>query len=70
MNQIELDALPEIGGFGYRDEVRDGKPVRIPVLRPTFALFDPVVVTDNRGERWMVGTANGKTWKSKMPRLG
>lgn len=33
MTQDELDALPEMGLFGQREEIRDGKRVRVPFIQ-------------------------------------
>lgn len=66
MTQTELDALPVSGGIGYRQKIIDGQRVRIPYMDNALVLFDPVLVVDERGERWMVGTANGIRYKSPM----
>jgi len=70
MTHEELDALPETGGFGYREEIRDGIKTRIPVMNPAFALWqkpdEPVSVLDSEGRRWMIGWANGIKYKRRM----
>lgn len=66
MTQEELDAIPSMGGIGYREETRDGKKVRIPYAEKSFALFDPVFVTGNDGRCWMVGTYKGIKYKSEV----
>jgi hypothetical protein len=68
----ELDALPEVGGFGQREEMRDGRKVTIPVAERSFALFhgpdDPLSVEDRNGSVWMVGWAGGVRYKQRVQR--
>ena len=66
MTNEELDSIPEMGGFGCREEIRDGKRVRIPVAALAFALFDPVQYLDRHGHRWLVGTYRSQTYKSRL----
>lgn len=70
MTQQELDALPEDGTFGSRDEMRDGKLIRIPVLFTVGALWsapdEPEMVRDNTGDYWRVGWAKGVRYKRRM----
>lgn len=72
MTQAELDALPEDGTFSVREELRDGKVVRIPVLNTVGALWhggddEPVSVVDSHGQRWMVGySPDGTRYKRRM----
>lgn len=69
MTQAELDAIPETGTFGCRLEERNGQTVRIPVLFDVGVLYvgsdnDPVSVTDEKGNTWMIGLASdGKRYK-------
>lgn len=59
VTQAELEALPIDGEFSYREEIHDGKRVRIPVLQTVGALWseahEPSYVTDIHGQRWRVG---------------
>lgn len=63
MTQAELDALPDATPrFGCREEMRDGKLIRIPVMEPgpcPGAFWredgDPVSVVDVYGQGWMLG---------------
>lgn len=73
MTQDELDALPECGGIGIREEVIDGRTIKIPFVRESFALYhapdDPVIVVDRNGTAWSVGWANGVKYKRIHPPL-
>jgi hypothetical protein len=72
MTQAELDALPEDGTMSVRDEMRDGRMVRVPYLNSVGALFhpdnpdEPISVTDASGQRWLLGYANGVRYKRKL----
>lgn len=75
MTQAELDALPEMGLFGQREEMRDGKLVRVPFLQGPIGVLwtaddEPCMVTDVHGERWRVGWINGVRYKRRMGSLG
>lgn len=72
MTQDELDALPETGVWGAREEVRDGKTVRVPVLDDVGPLWhgdgdDAIIsVTDLDGQNWLIGwAADGKRYKRR-----
>lgn len=64
MTKAELDAIPEMGGFGYRD---NGDGTRTPFMQPRLALFqpkdEPFIVVDSEGQTWTLGYANGQRWK-------
>ena len=53
MTLEEFNALPEIGSIGYREEIRDGRVVRIPVVHRDGAMFqkddDPLSIVDAEG---------------------
>ena len=70
MTLEELAALPELGGIGSREEIMNGKVVRVPYTLPTGALFqkedDPLSIVDAEGRRWMVGWMNGVRYKCRM----
>lgn len=70
MTQEELEALPIDGEFGYREELRDGKRVLIPVLHTVGALWteedEPCMVVDAYGERWRIGWANGVRYRQRL----
>jgi hypothetical protein len=70
MTQDELDALPEDGLFGEREEIRDGKIVRIPVLETVGALYqgenDIMLIEDRHGRFWTTGWAGGVLYKRRM----
>lgn len=70
MTQAELDALPESGAIGQREEVRDGRRVTIPYMIGGGALWEDDgdgVFTDSRGQRWRVGQLNGVRVKQQIP---
>ena len=62
----KLKQLPENGGFEMKEEMRDGKKVRVPYMRPAFALGDVGMVADENGLVWIVGKANGIYYKSRF----
>jgi hypothetical protein len=70
ITQAELDALPEDGRFGEREEVIDGKRVRVPVLETVGVLWtpddEPCMVRDIHGDYWTLGWANGVRYKRRM----
>ena len=75
MTQAELDALPDAtGGWGTKEEIRDGQRIRIPVFDPgpcpgvlyPVADDEPCAVVDAHGERWMLGRgADGVLYKRR-----
>ena len=72
MTHEELDALPVMGEIEWIIEERDGKRVRVPKLT-VGALYQapdqPLFHVDADGQRWMVGTAYGRTWKRRLRNL-
>lgn len=70
MTQAELDAIPEDGTFSFREEIRDGRRVRIPVLNCVGVLWteddEPCMVRDDAGDYWRVGWFNGTQYKRRM----
>jgi hypothetical protein len=69
ITQAELDALPESGSIGLRDEIRDGVKMRVPFFVNVGALWEDEgdgVVTDVQGQRWRVGRLNGVRVKQRI----
>jgi hypothetical protein len=71
MTQDELDALPETGGIGQREEIIDGKRVVVPTMLSALCLYqnpdEPAFVIGNDGRRWMIGWADGVRYKTRLP---
>lgn len=63
MNHVDLDQIPEMGGFHKERIEGTNPPCYRPVRNPVHALYDPVGVVDCYGELWLVGKVNGKLWK-------
>jgi hypothetical protein len=70
MTLEEFNALPEIGSIGYREEIRDGRVVRIPVVHRDGAMFqkddDPLSIVDAEGRWWMIGWLDGVRCKRRL----
>lgn len=69
MRQIEIDALPEVGGF---ERVYETLPSGVTIAREkpreTFALGhsrkDPALAEDSNGKTWRLGLVNGVMHKA------
>jgi hypothetical protein len=73
MTHDELMALPENGGFDFEERIVNGAKVKIPIARPSYAMFhqesDPLIIMDLDGSNWtnwMIGRINGKLYRSRM----
>jgi hypothetical protein len=71
VTQQELDALPTCGGFGQRQEIRDGKTVNVPVMDgymgPLYQGPDDVMyVRDQHGDLWTTGWAGDVLYKRRI----
>jgi hypothetical protein len=70
MTQAELEALPIDGDFGQREEIRDGRIVRIAVRQTVGVLWsaedEPTTVTDIYGQRWRVGWHEGVRYRQRL----
>jgi hypothetical protein len=75
MTQEELDAIPDASPrFGIREQVIDGKTVRVPYLEQgpgmgvvLWTEFDePCMVQDAHGDYWRLGWHKGVLYKQRM----
>lgn len=66
MTPEELGEVPLDSGFSYADRMVNGETVRVVVSSPSYVLRDASVVRDSGGNRWVVGTHDGRILKRRI----